>query len=90
MPTIAGRQRPIEKFAQAASKCGAEVNLSVQSLSNHDANHMDRTQATAYGKCIVADYQSVHEDMCAKEFMRLKDCYLVHVILCFLLSPRDS
>lgn len=34
-------------------------------------------QAATYGKCIVADYQSVHQDMCKKEFMRLKDCYLV-------------
>jgi hypothetical protein len=34
-------------------------------------------QAAAYGKCIVADYQSVHQDMCGKEFSRLKDCYLV-------------
>ena len=34
-------------------------------------------QAVAYGKCIVADYQSVHQDMCAREFMRLKECYLV-------------
>lgn len=34
-------------------------------------------QATAYGRCIVADYTAVHKDMCAKEFMRLKDCYLV-------------
>ncbi|KAI8405339.1 hypothetical protein FOFC_14818 [Fusarium oxysporum] len=34
-------------------------------------------EATAYGKCIVADYNAVHKDKCAKEFMRLKDCYLV-------------
>lgn len=34
-------------------------------------------EATAYGKCILQDYQSVHQDMCAREFMRLKDCYLV-------------
>ncbi|RWQ92108.1 hypothetical protein C8Q69DRAFT_510232 [Paecilomyces variotii] len=33
-------------------------------------------EAAAYGKCVVADYQSVHKDMCVKEFMRLKDCYL--------------
>ena len=30
-----------------------------------------------YGKCVVADYNSVHKDKCAKEFMKLKDCYLV-------------
>jgi hypothetical protein len=26
MPTIAGRQRPIEKFAEAVGKCGVEVS----------------------------------------------------------------
>ncbi|PGH06710.1 hypothetical protein AJ80_08127 [Polytolypa hystricis UAMH7299] len=34
------------------------------------------TEAAAYGKCVFADYNGVHKDMCAKEFMRLKDCYL--------------
>ncbi|PTB70100.1 hypothetical protein BBK36DRAFT_1189542 [Trichoderma citrinoviride] len=34
-------------------------------------------EATAYGKCIVADYNDVTKDKCAREFMRLKDCYLV-------------
>ncbi|KEY69490.1 hypothetical protein S7711_02028 [Stachybotrys chartarum IBT 7711] len=34
-------------------------------------------EASAYGKCIVADYNAVHKNQCAKEFMRLKDCYLV-------------
>lgn len=34
-------------------------------------------QAAVYGKCIVADYNSVHKDKCADEFMKLKDCYLV-------------
>ncbi|KAJ5744831.1 hypothetical protein N7533_009701 [Penicillium manginii] len=33
-------------------------------------------QAAAYGKCVVTDYTSVHKDMCAKEFMKLKDCVL--------------
>ncbi|KAJ5097465.1 hypothetical protein N7456_008186 [Penicillium angulare] len=33
-------------------------------------------EAAAYGKCVVADYSSVHKDMCAKEFLRLKDCFL--------------
>jgi hypothetical protein len=33
-------------------------------------------QAATYGKCIVADYNAVHKDMCAKEFMKLKDCFL--------------
>jgi hypothetical protein len=36
------------------------------------------TEAAAYGKCIVADYNSVHNDKCLEEFMRLKNCYLVH------------
>lgn len=26
MPTIAGRARPIEKFAEAVAKCGPEVS----------------------------------------------------------------
>ncbi|EEA25597.1 conserved hypothetical protein [Talaromyces marneffei ATCC 18224] len=34
-------------------------------------------EAAAYGKCVVADYNAVQKDMCAKEFMRLKDCFLV-------------
>ncbi|KAI1616469.1 hypothetical protein EDD36DRAFT_461352 [Exophiala viscosa] len=58
MPTMSGRVRPIEKFAEAAAKCSVE--------------------ASAYGKCVLADYQSTYQDMCAKEFMRLKDCYLKH------------
>ncbi|KAK4214999.1 hypothetical protein QBC37DRAFT_420050 [Rhypophila decipiens] len=48
--------RPIQRMAQAVSKCSAEASL--------------------YGKCILADYNSVHKDMCAKEFLKLKDCYL--------------
>ncbi|KAI4721314.1 hypothetical protein E4T48_02369 [Aureobasidium sp. EXF-10727] len=35
------------------------------------------SQGAAYGKCIVAEYQNVRKDMCAKEFMQLKNCYLV-------------
>ncbi|ETS79171.1 hypothetical protein PFICI_09024 [Pestalotiopsis fici W106-1] len=34
-------------------------------------------EASVYGKCIVADYNSVHKDKCVKEFMQLKNCYLV-------------
>ena len=30
MPTIAGRQRPVEKLAAAVAKCGAEVRLTRQ------------------------------------------------------------
>lgn len=34
-------------------------------------------KATAYGACIVADYNAVEKDKCRAEFMKLKDCYLV-------------
>ncbi|KAK0625989.1 hypothetical protein B0T14DRAFT_561941 [Immersiella caudata] len=34
-------------------------------------------EAAVYGKCIVEDYNSVHKDKCVKEFMKLKDCFLV-------------
>lgn len=40
-------------------------------------------QGAAYGKCIVAEYQNVHKDMCAKEFMKLKNCYLVDILIPF-------
>jgi len=33
-------------------------------------------EASVYGKCIVADYNSVHKDKCLTEFQRLKDCYM--------------
>lgn len=35
------------------------------------------SKATAYGACIVADYNAVEKDKCRNEFMKLKDCYLV-------------
>ncbi|KAI0131444.1 hypothetical protein F4814DRAFT_406053 [Daldinia grandis] len=50
------RQRPIQKFATAVSRCS--------------------TEATVYGKCIVGDYNAVHKDKCANEFLKLKDCVL--------------
>ncbi|KAA6414548.1 MAG: hypothetical protein FRX48_01297 [Lasallia pustulata] len=53
---MAGRTRPIEKFAHAVAKCSSE--------------------ASVYGQCIVADYNSVHKDKCLTEFLRLKNCYL--------------
>lgn len=40
-------------------------------------------QAAEYGKCIVADYNAVTKDMCAKQFMKLKDCFLA-VCMTFL------
>src|SRR5277367_5883632 len=76
MPTMSGRVRPIEKFAEAVGKCSVEVRSRVSTLYRWTGTDFC-SQAAAYGKCIVADYQSVHQDMCAKEFMRLKDCYLV-------------
>ncbi|KAK7184984.1 hypothetical protein DPSP01_002811 [Paraphaeosphaeria sporulosa] len=33
-------------------------------------------ESAVYGKCILADYNNVHKDKCAAEFMKLKDCYL--------------
>ncbi|KAK4130298.1 hypothetical protein BT67DRAFT_391342, partial [Trichocladium antarcticum] len=34
-------------------------------------------EAAVYGKCIFVDYNSIHKDQCVKEFMKLKNCYLV-------------
>lgn len=42
-------------------------------------SNADVMQSAVYGKCIFADYNNVHKDMCAKEFMKLKECYLVSV-----------
>ena len=36
-------------------------------------------KAVEYGKCVVSDYNSVHKDKCVKEFLKLKDCYLVRL-----------
>ncbi|KAH8773475.1 hypothetical protein F5883DRAFT_413655 [Diaporthe sp. PMI_573] len=38
-------------------------------------------ESVIYGRCIVADYNSVYKDKCAAEFMKLKDCYLVIIPL---------
>lgn len=70
------KTRPIQKFAQATARCSAEVSpvpTSDPTLSS--STHV--FQASAYGKCIVADFNAVHKDKCLKEFMKLKDCYLV-------------
>ena len=37
-------------------------------------------QASAYGKCIAADYNGVYKDKCITEFLRLKDCYTVETL----------
>lgn len=68
-----GRPRPIENFAVVVAKCSAEVG----SLLVFQMYLLRFPQAASYGKCIVTDYNAVHKDMCVKEFMKLKDCYLV-------------
>ena len=50
---------------------------------------MQDAKASAYGKCILKDYESVHQDMCAKEFMRLKECYLVSLSISPVLSEHS-
>ncbi len=72
--TMPGRTRPIEKFAQAAAKCTAEVRCRRCRVATQD---LRIRQGAVYGKCISANYQNVSKDMCAREFMTLKDCYLV-------------
>ncbi|RDW32455.1 hypothetical protein B0I72DRAFT_112601 [Yarrowia lipolytica] len=32
------------------------------------------TVASAYGKCILENYQTVSKDMCQQEFAKFKDC----------------
>jgi hypothetical protein len=68
-----GRTRPIDKLATAVGKCSTEVR-SCYCTWVRDADVM---QSAVYGKCIFADYNNVHKDMCANEFMKLKECYLV-------------
>ncbi|KAI4823174.1 hypothetical protein E4T44_10132 [Aureobasidium sp. EXF-8845] len=67
------RSKPLEKFVAASSKCTLEVCHS-DSLPNLPI--LIASQGASYGKCIVAEYQNVRKDMCAKEFMQLKNCYL--------------
>ena len=43
------------------------------------AERCDRLQASAYGKCIVKDYNHVTKDKCLSEFMQLKRCFVVGV-----------
>ncbi|EMF14050.1 uncharacterized protein SEPMUDRAFT_124339 [Sphaerulina musiva SO2202] len=33
-------------------------------------------EGAVYGKCVAANYQNVKKDMCAREFLALKDCYI--------------
>lgn len=67
--------RPIQKIAKAATQCSAEVSAEIQ--SHPITNVTDMSQAALYGKCIVADYNAVEKDKCAREFMKLKNCYMV-------------
>jgi hypothetical protein len=34
-------------------------------------------EGIVYGKCVGSNFQNAKKDMCAKEFLALKDCYLV-------------
>lgn len=38
---------------------------------------MGDQKGAVYGKCVAANYQNASKDMCAREFMVLKNCYLV-------------
>lgn len=71
------RAKPLEKFITATSKCTVEVR---HIPIHHDLSILTSSQGASYGKCIVADYQNARKDMCAKEFMQLKNCYLASLI----------
>jgi NADH dehydrogenase [ubiquinone] 1 alpha subcomplex assembly factor 8 len=81
------KTRPIQRLATAVSRCSVEVSMPKtnpsppDSIAAHGSRRqitlMPTLQAALYGKCVVADYNSVHKDQCAKEFMKLKNCYLV-------------
>jgi hypothetical protein len=36
-------------------------------------------EGVVYSKCVSSNFQNVKKDMCAKEFLALKDCYLVSI-----------
>lgn len=76
-----GRTRPIEKFAESVAKCSPEVR---EHMARYRELATDKMQGAVYGKCIASNYQNVSKDMCAKEFMALKDCYLVRDEQCHL------
>ena len=38
-------------------------------------------QSSAYGKCIVADYNNVKKDKCLTEFLKLQRCYMVRLMV---------
>lgn len=29
---------------------------------------------SAYGRCVVADYNNIHKDKCLEEFLKLREC----------------
>lgn len=48
----------------------------------------DLLQSSVYGKCIFTDYNNVHKDKCAAEFMKLKECYLVSDLFRLILEKK--
>jgi NADH dehydrogenase [ubiquinone] 1 alpha subcomplex assembly factor 8 len=72
------RVRPIEKFAKAAGQCSAKVHT--KSAYPQETKPLTSSQASVYGKCIVVDFNHVHKDKCLKEFLQLKECFLVRKI----------
>jgi NADH dehydrogenase [ubiquinone] 1 alpha subcomplex assembly factor 8 len=34
-------------------------------------------ESAAYGKCIASDFNNISKDKCAKEFLKLQQCYTV-------------
>jgi hypothetical protein len=89
--TMPGRTRPIDKLATAAAKCSKEVctlpfHNNTLSCFRDMSGYLEIScfwtpangfQSSVYGTCIFADYNNVRKDMCANEFMKLKECYLV-------------
>ncbi|RMY16357.1 hypothetical protein D0867_00402 [Hortaea werneckii] len=70
-----GRTRPIEKFAEATAKCTAEVSSVPQKPgASNQLTYLPK--GAVYGKCVASNFQNVSKDMCVKEFMALKDCYV--------------
>ena len=67
------RTRPIEKFARAVAQCPKQVR-SMRALLCCRLTDM---QSAEYGRCIAADFNNVQKDKCIKEFLALKECYMV-------------
>lgn len=86
---MAGRTRPIEKFAAAAAKCSAEVCPTKYKSSQSKPTDIGQ-QASVYGKCIAKDYNAVYKDKCLAEFLKLKDCYLVNSSIAHLVNLESD